>query len=245
MLHSLLYQDHCCKQRLLEKIWIYCDADVWLLVTGKRSIPILGDHGDLLEGWCLRTHIWMPVLSQWGGITGERLKTKEAPAFMNTSKWMHLPSMNTCAYTDFEYEWCVWLLVFWNGQVLRAGQLPLKACNLVQRTDRWGGWGVCCTQFHRSRSTAAMAGAKDGYKSAIFGLVVLVGYCCKTNYYFKLHYYYYVLSCYQSTPQRTKEELTVFSYLICAPQLLYLYPILLCYTFNTVIFRWIYITPNF
>lgn len=101
MLHSLLYQDHCCKRRLLEKVWIYCDADVWLLVTGKRSIPILGDHGDLLEGWCLRTHTWMPVLSQWVGITGERLKTKEAPAFMNTSKWMHLPSMNTCVSTDF------------------------------------------------------------------------------------------------------------------------------------------------
>lgn len=45
---------------------------------------ILDVHGDPLEGWSLHIRIWINVSKMWAGITGAKLKTREALAFMST-----------------------------------------------------------------------------------------------------------------------------------------------------------------
>lgn len=41
-------------------------------------------HGDLLEEWSLRIHLWMGASDMLAGIIGVKQRMKEAHAFMNT-----------------------------------------------------------------------------------------------------------------------------------------------------------------
>lgn len=52
-------------------------------------ICILADPGDLLGGLCSRTHTWMPALDILDGITGAKLKMREALASTSTGILFH------------------------------------------------------------------------------------------------------------------------------------------------------------
>lgn len=80
-----------------------CDADVWLLVTERRSTRILDARGALLGGWSSRTLTLMPAWSKSAGIIGERSRTKEVPASTNTSK-KRVEKFAFCL--SFQEKWC-------------------------------------------------------------------------------------------------------------------------------------------